>query len=83
MKINDTGYELRDPRKIQLPKTSTTTHGKKSFIFEASKIWNDLPGSIKEKIDSDKPDEFMMEIRKWSGPSCSCGSCILCRINLM
>ena len=76
MKINDTGYELRDPRKIQLPKTSTTTRGLNSFTFEASKIWNDLPGSIKEKMDLDKPDEFMKAIVNWSGPKCICGSCI-------
>ena len=83
MKINNTGYNLRDPLKIQLPKTTTINHGKNTFIFEASKIWNGLPIFIKEKMDLDKPDEFMSEIKNWAGPTCICGSCILCRINLM
>ena len=79
----NTGYDLRDQNIAILPKVTTTTYGLNSFNFEASKIWNSLPNVIKEKIDAEKPDEFMNEVYKWPGPTCSCGNCILCQINLM
>ena len=78
--INDTEYALRDPLPLLPPKFHTTTYGRNSFTFEASKLWNNLPNDLKHIRDL---DEFSSEIHEWSGPECTCYNCILCHINLL
>ena len=60
------------------PKIKTETFGKNSFRYKGAKIWNDLPHEIKVIPTFTK---FKSALEKWPGPSCICGSCILCKIN--
>ena len=78
--INDTGYQLRDDKKIQLPIVNSTTYGLHSFKYEASKIWNMVPYNIK---NTEKLSLFITHINNWAGPQCVCGNCILCHIHVL
>ena len=80
LEVKDTGYELRDSKRVSLPKVSSITYGNNSFAFEASKIWNGLPCNIKEV---ENLCIFTSKIKAWSGPNCVCGNCVLCHINVM
>ena len=79
-KINKSGYQSRDPLRIVLPKVNTTTYGLNSFKFEASRLWNELPFSIKNTNDL---HIFSANIHAWSGPECGCNNCVLCSVNAM
>ena len=78
--VKDTGYGLRDMNRLHKPNVTSTNFGLKSFTFEASKIWNDLPPSIKVATTITK---FKSNIKVWKGPTCSCQDCVLCKINML
>ncbi len=43
-------YELRDNNLLIQMKFKTITHGKSSFVYFGSKLWNSLPIGIKNAI---------------------------------
>ena len=79
-KINETGYESRDPQRLILPKINTTIYGLNSFKFEAAKLWNKLPIEIR---NTDNFHVFSTNLNAWLGPECVCNSCVLCHINVL
>jgi len=56
------------PALLDVPPVRTTTYGKRSFRFEATQVWNNLPNHIRQ-VENYK--EFSILIRTWSGPACS------------
>ena len=75
----DISYNLRDPSKFVQPKSNTTTFGLKSLKYSGAALWNnDLPKDIKEITNI---NVFKKLVKTWSGPSCSCGICTLCKLS--
>ena len=77
---SDIPYDVRDPYILVQPKVRTEKYGKHSFRYFGSKVWNELPMEMKNASDL---EHFKSCIESWTGPECSCSSCILCFINRM
>ena len=73
---NDTGYNLRHGQRLVQPKVNTTKYGLNSLRYDGASIWNSLPSDIKSAVDA---NHFKTILKSWSGPSCRCGFCILCK----
>ena len=76
--VSDTSYDLRDGKTITQPPVETTTFGLKSFRYEGAKLWNNLPSQMK---CASSLNDFKVLVKQWTGPTCRCGSCVLCDIN--
>ena len=73
-------YNLRDHSKLVQPKSNTTTFGINSLRYSGASLWNNkMPADLKETIDF---KHFKTLMKTWTGPSCSCGVCTLCKISL-
>ena len=81
----DIPYNLRDTSKLTQPKANTSTYGLNSLKYSGAALWNTiLPKEFKEISQSDnlkKLNIFQRLIKSWSGPSCTCGACNLCKIS--
>ena len=64
-------YETCGGLKLVLPKVKTTGFGLNTFCYQGAKIWNAVPENIKDA-------ECISTCKEWSGPECTCGSCLLC-----
>lgn len=71
IKIKDTPHNLRH-KNVQVDHFHTKTYGKKSFSYEASKIWNDLPNHIREAKNF---KTFRKLLDTWGGVQCKCAIC--------
>ena len=78
--VKESNYDLRDANNLHLPKVKTVRNGLDSFSYHGAKIWNMLPDSIKS---SKSLPIFKAMIDQWQGPSCTCNSCVLCKIKLL
>ena len=68
-------YSLRDPYPLIQEKRNTTTFGLRSFVYLGSKLWNNLPGHLKDIEDmyicgfkmrlKDCPD---LKLNSWKPP---------------
>ena len=75
----DFAYNLRDSSKFVQPKSNTTTFGLNSLKYSGATLWNnDLPKGFKELNDI---DVFKHLMKTWSGPTCKCGLCKLCKLS--
>ena len=72
------GYSTRGGIKYFQPIVNSDTHGINSFTYQGAKIWNCLPCEIKE---SKSLDDFKNKLKSWTGPQCSCASCVICKIS--
>ena len=66
-------YSYRCSNLLDVPRFNTVTYGKKSFRYEATQVWNNLPNDIRATTDY---GEFKSLIRTWSGFKCRCSMCI-------
>ena len=73
-------YNTRNSQKVIQPKVNTTSNGLNSFRYQGPRLWNLLPNTIK---CASSVQEFKSLITQWNGPSCSCGSCTLCKIGCL
>ena len=72
-------YAFRDSSKFVQHKSNTTTYGLHSIKYSGAALWNnDIPKNMKEIVDI---DIFKKLIKTWSGPTCSCGACTLCKLS--
>ena len=69
-------YTFRDPHKLEQPKVNGTTFGLKSIRYSGAALWNELPVDLKDSVDI---HAFKRLIKSWTGPSCNCGFCVLCK----
>ena len=77
-KTKDLSYSLRDPYKIEQPLTKTSSYGLNSLKYSGATIWNKMPLHLKETIEI---QSFRRLIKSWTGPSCACGVCTMCKIS--
>ena len=76
----DVHYSLRDSSKFVQPKFNTTTFGINSLRYSGATLWNkDIPKNFKE-VSSNDLNVFKQLVRSWSGPSCKCNVCTLCKL---
>ena len=68
-------YETRGGLKLVQPKVKTTGFGLNTFCYQGAKIWNAVPENVKNAECISTCKEL---IAQWSGPECTCGSCLLC-----
>ena len=76
--VKNISYNLRDSSRTKQPKSSTITFGLNSLKYSGSSLWNILPVSLKESCDV---KVFKRLIKDWTGPSCSCRACTLCKLS--
>ena len=68
-------YNMRNISILELPHFNYVNHGKKSFMYFAAHLWNNLPSEFKT-VNSCKA--FKSKIKSWYGPNCQCNLCMLC-----
>ena len=71
-------YDLRNGSQMIQPNVRTEKYGLNSFRYQGSKLWNSLPPDMKLAASA---SIFKNLLLKWYGQKCSCGFCILCKIN--
>jgi hypothetical protein len=57
---------------VAIPRVTTSTPGKNSFIFAAAVLWNDLPNDFR-KISNF--NQFKNILKSWNGNVCKCSVC--------
>ena len=67
-------YETHGGLKLVQPKVKTTGFGLNTFCYQGAKIWNAVPENVKNAECISTCKEL---IAQWSGPECTCGSCLL------
>ena len=72
VRYRNSSYSFRYTGLLDVPPVRTTTYGKRSFMFEATQVWNSLPNHIRQ-VENYK--EFGRLIRTSSGPACKCSMC--------
>ena len=73
--LTTSDYDFRNKNTLVKPNCNTSKYGIQSFLFQGVDIWNKLPNEIRLLDDL---NSFKSAILNWSGPPCSCGSCMLC-----
>ena len=74
LKSKNNKYNFRYENMLQLPTVRTSRYGKKSFRFEAARVWNSLPHEIR---CANNFKEFKRLVHTWTGPRCKCSMCQL------
>ena len=70
--IKENISHLRNNKNVTQPKFSTVRHGKLSFNYTGSHIWNLLPHNLQQ---AEYINCFKRFIKIWTGPSCQCNMC--------
>ena len=76
--VSATPYKLSGGAILSQPLVITTRKGLHSFRYQGTKIWNELPTSIK-CVES--MSIFKQRSNVWPGPNCKCGCCLLCTLH--
>ena len=66
-KIKDQPYNLRNPLSQIQAKKKTTNHGLRTFGYLGSKLWNDIPATLKNLSKKDI-SLFKSRLKDWSCP---------------
>ena len=70
--LKENSYNLRYKLTVNLPRPRTTRYGKKSFSYEAGKLWNSLPNHARNLSNF---GNFKSFISTWCfSENCSCSS---------
>ena len=77
---HNTDYDLRDNHKLELPSFKTMKFGRNCLRYEGARLYNEVPIYMKTITDR---NSFISSIKKWTGPSCTCGNCMLCVKNIL
>ena len=73
IEIKNNTYNFRYVNTAVVPQPRTTSYGKKSFRYEAAKIWNSLPNEARQMTSF---GQFKNYIDSWcGGQKCFCSSC--------
>ena len=73
IEIKNTNYNFRYVNTAVVPQPRTTSYGKKSFRYEAARIWNSLPNEARQMTSF---DQFKNYVNSWcGGQKCYCSSC--------
>ena len=66
---NDQHCDLRKNSQFIIPPIRRVYRGSESISFLGSKIWNILPGRLK---NANSIEAFKMQIKKWKPENCQC-----------
>ena len=70
--VKNSKYAFRYSNVLDVPQVRTTRYGKKSFMFAAATLWNDLPNHFRTKNSF---NHFKSLIQSWNGSVCRCSAC--------
>ena len=71
--IKDSSYNFRYKNTVVIPQPRTTRYGKKSFSYEAARLWNSLPNEARNLSTFGQFENF---ISTWCfSENCTCSSC--------
>ncbi len=71
-KTKDLSYQLRDNHTVYQSTFEGITHGKHTFAYYGSHIWNALPNQVTESTDL---KGFKSLLKTWEGLNCQCNMC--------
>ena len=72
---HETPYDMRRTNTLSISKFKSTHYGKQSFMYEAAKLWNGVPNTMRK---CNTIAQFRRALLQWEGPMCNCNVCILC-----
>ena len=73
IQFRQTRYPTRNPNlDVYIPKVNQVKFGYRSYTYEASTLWNSLPGDIRT---AENFPTFKKLMQTWNGPSCRCNVC--------
>ena len=72
VELKQSVYNFRYENTARVPTVKTTAYGKRSFRFEAARVWNSIPNEM--RTANSFPD-FRRLVRTWTGPQCECAIC--------
>lgn len=70
--VRDSSYNFRSEKQATLPQVKSTRYGLRSFRYEAARIWNSLPNSV--RLAESYP-QFRRLLHAWDGHICKCPTC--------
>ena len=70
--VKNSKYAFRYSNILDVPQVITTRYGKKSFMFAAATLWNDLPNHFRTENSF---NHFKSLIQSWNGSVCRCSAC--------
>ncbi len=65
-------HNTRSTKAIVQHHVNTVNNGSKTFVNNATHLWNNLPNNIKQTNDF---DNFKELVNTWAGPQCKCNFC--------
>ena len=85
LELKQSSYNFRYENTAKVPKVRTTAYGKKSFRFEAARVWNSLPNEMRtaEKENGphlDRPKVWMCHMQLLCRPVFSFYCFIICSV---
>ena len=72
VELKQSVYNFRYENTARVPTVKTTAYGKRSFRFEAARVWNSLPNEMRT---ANSFSDFRRLVRTWTGPRCGCAIC--------
>ena len=69
--VKNSKYAFRYSNILDVPQVRTTRYGKKSFMFAAATLWNDLPNHLRTENSF---NHFKSLIQSWNGSVCRCSA---------
>jgi hypothetical protein len=57
--VKNSKYAFRYSNILDVPQVRTTRHGKKSFMFAAATLWNDLPNHFRTENSFKNMNDFL------------------------
>ena len=70
--VKNSKYAFRYSNILDVPQVRTTRYGKKSFMFAAATLWNDLPNHFRTENSF---NHLKSLIQSWNGSVCRCSAC--------
>ena len=72
--VKNSKYAFRYSNMLDVPQVRTTRYmySKKSFMFAAATLWNDLPSHFRTENSF---NHFKSLIQSWNGSVCRCSAC--------
>ena len=69
--VKNSKYAFRYSNILDVPEVRTTRYDKKSFMFAAATLWNDLPNHFRTENSF---NHFKSLIQSWNGSVCRCSA---------
>ncbi len=74
-KIKSNTYDMRFVNVLDIEPYDTVKYGLNTIRYKGATLWNELDEHFRNVKDL---SSFKSMIRKWPGPKCTCGFCLIC-----